>query len=218
MGTEIKICGLTRAIDAEFADAAGVQYLGVIFAGGPRERPPAHARDVLAGRRARKVGVFASQPESEIATIVETVGLQVVQLHGAADPERVASVRAATGAEIWAVVRSADGRLPDGIDELCDAADAILVDALVAGSLGGTGTRVPWGELGESLDALDYHPRIVLAGGLTPDNVDEAIDLVAPNVVDVSSGVESSPGIKDQSRVRAFVSAVRAAGERNDEH
>ena len=212
MATDIKVCGLTRSIDAEYADAAGVEYLGVIFAGGPRERTPAQARDTLAGRRARKVGVFADQPEDVIASVVETVGLHVVQLHGGADPARVERVRAATGKEIWAVVRTADGVLPDSIEELCDAADALLIDAHVPGQLGGSGVRVPWDRLGESLDALDYHPRIVLAGGLTADNVAEAIDLVAPNVVDVSSGVESSAGIKDHSRIRAFVGAVRSAG------
>src|SRR6476620_4745263 len=86
VATDIKICGLTRSIDAEYADAAGVEYLGVIFAGGPRERTPAQARDTLAGRRARKVGVFADQPEDVIASVVETVGLHVVQLHGGTDP------------------------------------------------------------------------------------------------------------------------------------
>lgn len=214
MATDIKICGLTRSVDAEYADAGGVDYLGVIFAGGLRERTPMQARDTLAGRRARKVGVFANQPADVIATLVEMVGLHVVQLHGAADVTRVESVRAATGKEVWAVVRTADGVLPDGVEELGDAADALLIDAHVAGQLGGSGVRVPWDRLGESLDALDYHPRIVLAGGLTPDNVAEAIDLVAPNVVDVSSGVESSPGIKDHARVRAFVAAVRSAGAR----
>ena len=212
MPTDIKICGLTRSVDAEFADAAGVQYLGVIFAGGPRERSPQHARDTLAGRRARKVGVFADQSEDSIAAIVETVGLQVVQLHGATDAERVERVRAATGAEIWAVIRSADGSLPDDAEALCESADALLIDALAPAALGGTGVQVPWDRLGESLDALDYHPRIVLAGGLTPDNVAEAIDYVAPNVVDVSSGVEASVGIKDHARIRAFVAAVRSAG------
>ena len=212
MATDIKICGLARSIDAEYADAAGVGYLGVIFAGGPRERTPAQARDTLAGRRARRVGVFADQSEGAIASIVEQVGLHVVQLHGAADPERVERVRAATGKEVWAVVRTADGDLPESIEELGDAADALLIDANVPGKLGGSGVRVPWDRLGESLDALDYHPRIVLAGGLTPDNVSEAIELVGPNVVDVSSGVESSPGIKDHALIRAFVAAVRTAG------
>jgi phosphoribosylanthranilate isomerase len=214
VATDIKICGLTRAVDAEYADAAGVEYLGAIFAGGPRERTPAQARETLSGRRARKVGVFGAQSDQEIATLVETVGLHVVQLHGDADAERVERVRAATGAEVWAVVRTPDGLLPDAIEELCDAADAILIDALVPGRLGGSGVPVPWDRLGESLDALDYHPRIVLAGGLTAENVAEAIDLVAPNVVDVSSGVESSPGVKDHSRLRAFIAAARAAGER----
>ena len=115
MATDIKICGLTRAVDAEYADAAGVEYLGTIFAGGPRERTPAQARETLSGRRARKVGVFGSQSDQEIATIVESVGLHVVQLHQGADPGRVDRVRAATGAEVWAVVRTADGLLPDAI-------------------------------------------------------------------------------------------------------
>ena len=213
MSVDVKICGLTRAVDAEFADAAGAQYLGVVFAGGPRERTPMQARETLAGRRARKVGVFAKQPESAIATLVDMVGLQVVQLHADADAERVQRVRAATGAEVWAVVRTADGVLPEGIEALCDAADALLIDALAAGYLGGSGQTVPWDRLGESLDELDYHPRIVLAGGLTAENVAEAIDLVAPSVVDVSSGVESSPGVKDHARIRAFVAAVRSSRE-----
>lgn len=214
MATDIKICGLTRSIDAEYADAAGVEYLGVIFAGGPRDRTATQARDTLSGRRARKVGVFAAQTEEDIAAHVDVVGLQVVQLHGAADAERVERVRAATGAEVWAVVRTADGALPEGVEELGAAADALLIDAHVPGMLGGSGVQVPWDRLGESLDALDYHPRIVLAGGLTPENVAEAIDLVAPNVVDVSSGVEASIGVKDHARIRAFVAAVRSAGAR----
>ena len=213
MSVDVKICGLTRAVDAEFADAAGVQYLGVIFAGGPRERTPTQARETVAGRRARRVGVFSTQSEEEIATTVETVGLHVVQLHADADADRVQRVRAATGAEVWAVIRTADGLLPEGVEALCEAADALLIDALASGQLGGSGQTLPWDRLGESLDELDYHPRIVLAGGLTADNVAEAIDLVAPSVVDVSSGVESSPGVKDHARIRAFVAAVRSSRE-----
>lgn len=212
MPTDVKICGLTRPIDAEFADAAGAAYLGVIFAGGPRERTPMQARETLAGRRARKVGVFAEQAADAIATLVEMVGLHVVQLHSQPDAERVAHVRAATGAEVWAVVRTSDGVLPEGIEALCEASDALLIDALVPGFLGGSGVPVRWDRLGESLDALDFHPRIILAGGLTPENVREAIDYVAPSVVDVSSGVESSPGIKDHTRIRAFIAAVRSDG------
>jgi len=216
VATEVKICGLTRSVDAEYADAAGASYLGVIFAGGPRERTPTHARDTLAGRRARKVGVFGAQPADAIAAAVEMIGLDVVQLHADPPLERVQEVRAATGAEVWAVIRTADGTLPDGIEFLCEEADAIVVDALAPGGLGGSGVTVPWIRLGESLDALDYHPRIVLAGGLTPENVAEAIDYVAPSVVDVSSGVESSSGIKDHARIRAFIAAVRSVGGVNE--
>ncbi len=210
---EVKICGLTRAVDAEYADAAGVAYLGVIFAGGPRARSVDEARATLAGRRARKVGVFADQSPSEIASMAATVGLDVVQLHGASDPIRVQAVRAATGLEVWAVVRSADGMLTAADEALADEADALLVDALAPGGLGGTGVSVPWGNLGESLDAMEHGHRIVLAGGLTPDNVAEAISYVSPVVVDVSSGVEATPGIKDHARIRAFIAAVRDSSE-----
>jgi phosphoribosylanthranilate isomerase len=208
----VKICGLTRAIDAESADAAGAAYLGVIFAGGPRQRLPAEARATLAGRRARKVGVFAHQSPTEIADVSSQVGLDVVQLHADADAERVGEVRAATGLEVWAVVRTADGILPDDVEDLADAADALLIDTLAKGVLGGSGIAMPWGILGESLDGLEAGHRIVLAGGLTPDNVADAISYVSPMVVDVSSGVESAPGVKDHARIRAFVAAVRAAG------
>ena len=210
---DVKICGLTRAEDAEFADAAGAAYLGVIFAGGPRQRTPAQAKTTLSGRRARRVGVFAGQSEREIADVAGEVGLDVAQLHGASDADRVRAVRAATGLEVWAVVRTADGSLADGVEELADAADALVVDALVPGQLGGSGIVLPWGTLGESLDAMARGHRIVLAGGLTPDNVVEAIGYVSPLIVDVSTGVESAPGIKDHARIRAFIAAVRATGQ-----
>ncbi len=219
MGVEVKICGLTKAIDAELADAAGAAYLGVIFAGGPRNRTPEEARDVLLARRARKVGVFGTQSVEEIARIAALVGLDVIQLHGlrgvedGESAEVVRAVRAATGLEVWAVVRTADGRLTETDESLADAADALVVDALVPGTLGGSGVAVPWLELGESLDAMHSGHRVVLAGGLTPENVREAIDYVSPHVVDVSSGVESAPGIKDHQRVRAFIAAVRASTE-----
>ena len=122
------------------------------------------------------------------------------------------SVRAATGLEVWAVVRTSTGVLSSHDEELADAADALLVDAMVPGQLGGRGITLPWLPLGESLDAMASGHRIVLAGGLTPDNVQEAIDYVSPMVVDVSSGVESAPGLKDQRLVRAFIAAARASG------
>jgi phosphoribosylanthranilate isomerase len=219
VAVDVKICGLTRAVDAELADAAGAAYLGVIFAGGPRNRTPEEAREVLLARRARKVGVFGAQSVEEVARIAAHVGLDVIQLHGLhgldgdAQADVVRGVRAATGLEVWAVIRTADGLLTDGDEAVADAADALVVDALAPGVLGGSGVRVPWLELGESLDAMQSGHRVVLAGGLMPENVREAIDYVSPHVVDVSSGVESAPGVKDHQRVRAFIAAVRASTE-----
>jgi phosphoribosylanthranilate isomerase len=209
--TDVKICGMTRSIDAEAADAAGAAYIGVVFAGGPRRQTPDDARSILAGRRARKVGVFGDASVGDIAATAATARLDVVQLHAASSPERVEAVRAATGLEVWAGVRTADGSLDDLAESLAGVADALLVDALVPGQLGGSGVTIPWLALGESLDAMLVGARVVLAGGLTPDNVAEAIEYVAPSVVDVSSGVESAPGIKDHARIRAFVAAVRAS-------
>ncbi|MBA3672682.1 MAG: N-(5'-phosphoribosyl)anthranilate isomerase [Gemmatimonadaceae bacterium] len=214
--TQIKICGLTRAIDAEYADAAGAAYLGVIFAGGPRERSTADARAVLLGRRARKVGVFGAQSATEIAIAATEVGLDVVQLHLDPTAERVQAVRAATGLEVWAVVRTDSGVLDSDAEALAEEADALLLDAKADGALGGSGVQVPWLALGESLDTMARGHRIVLAGGLTPENVAEAIDYVSPTVVDVSSGVERAPGIKDHQRIRAFIDAVRTSGERTE--
>jgi phosphoribosylanthranilate isomerase len=207
--TDVKICGLTRSVDAEAADAAGAAYLGVVFAGGPRRQTPEDARAILVGRRARKVGVFGEASPGDISATATTAMLDVVQLHAASSPERVEAVRAATGLEVWAGIRTADGSLDHLAESLAGVADALLVDALVPGQLGGTGVTIPWLALGESLDAMRIGARIVLAGGLTPENVAEAIEYVAPSVVDVSSGVESAPGLKDHARIRAFVAAVR---------
>ncbi len=210
---ECKICGLTRAIDAAAAEAAGADFLGVIFAGGPRNLTPAQARVVLDGRVVPAVGVFANQSVDEIARIAQESGIRMVQLHGASDVERVEAVRAATGLEVWAVCRTATGVLDADAERLSIAADALVVDALVPGALGGTGTTLPWLALGEHLDSMEHEGRIVLAGGLTPENVDEAIDYVCPAIVDVSSGVESAPGIKDHDKLRAFLAAARQNGD-----
>ena len=116
--------------------------------------------------------------------------------------------------EVWAVVELPTVCCPRALDELADAADALLIDAHVRGQLGGSGVRVPWDRLGESLDALDYHPRIMLAGGLTPENVAER-STSWPQRRGHLSGVESSPGIKDHDappRLRGHGSLSRSQG------
>jgi phosphoribosylanthranilate isomerase len=159
----------------------------------------------------RRVGVFADQSAAEIARIVGLLGLDVVQLHGTVDRERIAAVRRSADVGIWPVVRVAGDQLPETVPELLDLADGLLLDAFVPGLLGGTGVSLHWLPLADELERIRGNRPIILAGGLRPENVGEAIAALRPNVVDVSSGVESAPGIKDSGRLRAFRDAVAHA-------
>lgn len=213
MTVEIKFCGLTRPEDAEFALSLGAAYLGVIFAGGPRMLTPERALAVLGETPpgVRRVGVFADQSATDIARIVDSVRLDVVQLHTSDDARRIGDVRDAVDAAIWPVVRVAGETLPGTTRELLRAGDGLLLDAFVPGTLGGTGVAVAWTRISDELQRIRGDTPIILAGGLRPENVAEAIAALGPNVVDVSSGVESAPGIKDHKRMRDFRDAVSHA-------
>lgn len=215
MAVEIKFCGMTRAADAEYAASLGAAYVGVIFAESRRRVDPGAATGVLAGVRGRAstVGVFGPATVETIATVASDVGLDVVQLHGDPSPDVVERVRPRFGGAVWAVVRIADSALPDSAAELLAVADAVVLDAKVAGQLGGTGQSFDWGAIARTLDRRRARARVVLAGGLSPENVADAVRIIAPDVVDVSSGVESAPGIKDHARMRAFRDAVRRRGD-----
>ena len=215
---EVKLCGLTRAEDAAVAGALGVAFVGVVFAGGPRRLAPAAARLVLDGARAagaaapRRVGVFGDQGAAEIADVAAVAGLDVLQLHGTSDAATVAALRRAFRGEIWRVVRLGPGAQPGVVRDAAAGVDAVLVDALVQGTLGGAGVTVDWTWLASTLNAAGRPARLVLAGGLRPENVHTAVGVVAPDAVDVSSGIESSVGIKDHAKMRAFVEAVARGG------
>ncbi|MEP6493586.1 MAG: phosphoribosylanthranilate isomerase [bacterium] len=213
MRVEIKFCGLTRSEDANHAVSLGASYVGVIFAGGPRMLTVDRARDVLAGvpETVRRVGVFADQTATEIARVAERLGLAVVQLHGTAGIERIAEVGREFSGHIWPVLRVVDGELTPEFPELADVADGVLLDAYSPNALGGTGVRLPWRMLSAELTRRRGETPIILAGGLSADNVAQAIGDLEPDVVDVSSGVERSPGIKDHDRMRAFRDAVTHA-------
>lgn len=215
MAVEVKFCGLTRDIDAACAASLGAAYVGVIFADSPRRVAPAAAAAVVAPARgrARAVGVFGPVPAETVADVAGMAALDVVQLHGDPSPLLVERVRAVFGGEIWAVVRIERAAMPPAVSTLMRVADAVVLDAKVAGQLGGTGTAFDWNAVGRALDRRGTRARIVLAGGLDPSNVAHAVRLVEPDVVDVSSGVECAPGIKDHARMRAFTEAVRTRGD-----
>jgi phosphoribosylanthranilate isomerase len=210
VGPAVKFCGLTRPEDAEMGARLGADYLGVIFAGGPRVVTPARAREVLepAGTASR-VGVFGNQTPARIGAMAYEAGLDVVQLHGDPDAVFLAAVRVQFDGRIWAVVRSEGAVVPDGTEDLFEVADAVVIDAKVPGQLGGTGVAVAWGELHDVLLPWRRGAPLVLAGGLTPGNVAEAISILTPAVVDVSSGVEVAPGVKDHEKMRAFRRAAQ---------
>jgi phosphoribosylanthranilate isomerase len=210
VSAEIKFCGLTRPEDADFAASLGAAYIGVIFAGGPRSLNIPRAMEVLSvvPRTVARVGVFADQDADEIVRTAQVLELDVLQLHGGFDAQRVAALRRSFTGEIWPVCRLSSAVLPPAVHEMLAVGDGLLLDAAVPGKLGGTGVTLPWADLADPLRELRRFKRIILAGGLRPENVGQAIAQLSPDVVDVSSGVESAPGIKDHDRMREFRDAV----------
>ncbi len=202
--TRVKICGLTSVEDALACVELGVDAIGVNFVdASPRrvDRKTARAISDAVGTKALVVGVVANMPVSTMRALVGETGVGCLQLHG---DETDADVTAMLPHAYKAVRVS-------GSDDVARA-DAVpglyvLVDAKVEGMLGGSGRRVDL----SLVAGLARRRRLVLAGGLSPENVAEAVAEVRPWCVDVASGVESSLGVKDHSKVRAFVEATRAA-------
>ena len=203
----VKVCGLTRPGDAAVAVAAGAAYLGVVFAGGPRSVTAADAAAVRsAAGRVPVFGVYGEQSVEEILRSRDAAGLAGAQLHGPYRREEAARLRA-EGLLVWRVVRIAT---PDDLDTLAGAAldaDAVLVEPRVPRAAGGAGVALDLAVAREARSRL-AGVTMVLAGGLRPDTVGEAVALVRPEVVDVSSGVEHLPGIKDPEKIARFMEAV----------
>jgi phosphoribosylanthranilate isomerase len=212
----VKICGLTRIGDAAHAVDSGASYVGAIMAGGPRLLTVDRARAVLGPRRhdVQRVVVFGDQHPDDVIVTVRDLDLDIAQLHGACTPASIDAIRLATGREVWPVLRVTGTTLPADAVALGASAGAVVLDAHVVGQLGGTGVALDWSGLQEAVEALRAAVpgiRVILAGGLRPANVIEAIRLLSPDVVDVSSGVESETGVKDPMLVEQFVAAVRSA-------
>lgn len=202
--TRVKICGITCAEDALAAVEAGANALGFVFVPGtPRCVRPEVAASILRELPpfVSTVGVFVDQPLEEVLAIITAVKLHVAQLHGQ-EPE--AFSRRLPVPVIKALRVRDEGSLKP-ISSY--PAHAFLLDADVAGQPGGTGRLLPWDV---AVRATGLAP-IILSGGLRPENVGEAVRRVRPFAVDVSSGVERSPGRKDHRKVREFIANVRQA-------
>jgi phosphoribosylanthranilate isomerase len=209
----IKICGLTKVDEALACLDAGADRIGLNFhVESPRSVNLARAREIIAAvaRPAQIVGVFVNRLADDVTRIAQELDLVAVQLHGDEPLEHLLALD-----RFW-IIRAFRLGSPDDIRAMTDyleqvraagrTPDAVLVDAYVPGRAGGTGSLLAH----ELLDLIPPLPRLILAGGLTPENVAERAQRVRPWMVDVASGVESSPGRKDLAKVRAFIRAVRS--------
>lgn len=210
----VKICGITNLDDGLVAAEAGADFLGFIFyPKSPRYVTPEQARDLIAALREsgfgpRCVGVFVDEPVNNVRRIIDLCGLDLVQLHGSEPPLEVQMLapRAykALRPKHWADAYAAVGTYQDFVTVRPDQ-PAFLIDAYDPWKFGGTGQEAD--RRSARLVAAKF--PILLAGGLTPENVAEAIEYVRPWGVDVSSGVETAPGRKDAKKVRAFIAMAR---------
>ncbi|HEU4751797.1 MAG TPA: phosphoribosylanthranilate isomerase [Armatimonadota bacterium] len=202
MAVRVKICGITNLEDALLAVEAGADALGFVFASSPRRVNPEQAAVIL-----RELPPFVTTVglvvDQDPRPILDICPLDVVQFHGSEPPDAITRI----GRRAYKAFRV---REPADLQPLTayGAASAFLLDAYVPGVPGGTGQQFPW-EL--AAQAARFGKPVIVAGGLTPENVSLCIETTRPYAVDVSSGVEAAPGKKDPALVRAFIAAARAA-------
>ncbi|HUF75155.1 MAG TPA: phosphoribosylanthranilate isomerase [Longimicrobiales bacterium] len=209
-GVRVKICGLVRREDVLVADAAGADYLGVVLSAGfGRSVDPGRAASLVEGTRAVKVAVLVDETAASGEAAARALGAEVLQLHGSEEPDLLEALRGRGEWTLWKAVRAASlADIERTVERYAPLADGILVEGWREGSLGVGGARLALdAERVRALvpDDLDF----VLAGGLAPATVAEAVRRFRPDVVDVSSGVEPELGVKDASMVQAFVRAAR---------
>ncbi len=204
MNTQVKICGITNLADAQAAIEAGADALGFIFyEKSPRYMTIPAVAEIFkkSTLRIMRVGVFVNAPEDFVLRAVAECGLSLLQFHGDEPPEFCTQ---------FDVMSMKAFRIRD-VESLKDLpkypTDAWLLDACSAENLGGSGEKFNWQI---AVEAQKFGRPVFIAGGLTPENVAGAVRHVKPFGVDVSSGVESSPGMKDHAKVRAFIRAVRS--------
>lgn len=209
--TEIKICGITNLDDASFAAECGVDALGFnFFSKSPRYVAPERAKEIIERipEKITKVGVFVNHDALEVKKIVEFCGLDLVQLHGDESSEYCGQFPRSLLIKAFSPRREAD------LQKLRTyPVRAILVDAYDPLRYGGTGKRSDWGI---AVKVKKTH-LLIIAGGLSADDIREVIENVSPHAVDINSGVESSPGRKDPEKVKKIVEIVRRIGRKGSE-
>ncbi len=217
--TWIKICGTTNLADAHLAVNAGADALGFIFAPSPRQIQQDTAAEIIAALPSciEKIGVTVNQHPEAVAKLAQNVGLTGIQLQGDEPGDQLRAYRAALGERKIIKTLQARQLLAAGKDYLhqylheSEFFDALLIDSGVPGRHGGTGVPFDWNAIAPLMAYIKSYSPVIIAGGLTPANVSEAIRLFEPWGVDVVSGVEGAPGHKDAAKVRAFVDTVRTA-------
>jgi phosphoribosylanthranilate isomerase len=199
-----KVCGITNPDDAREAAEAGADAVGLIFADSPRRVSVEEARRISTAmpNGVLKVGVFVDAEPEEVLRIAREAGLDLAQLHGDEAPETVAAIRGA-GLPVMKAVRVRNAEALGTLERY--EADLFMLDAWSARARGGTGETFDWG-LAKSVKGRD---NIVVSGGLTPENVREAIEFFEPYGVDAVSSLEERPGKKSGERVRRFVRAAK---------
>jgi len=203
MKTQVKICGVTSVADAQAAAGAGADLIGLMFyEGSPRHVTIAQAVEISRALPpfVLRVGVFVNPDETLVTRAIAECGLSLLQFHGDEDSAFCTQF----GLMSMKAVRMRDAESLNLLENY--HTEAFLLDAYSQAGLGGTGEKFNW-DL--AVAAQKYGKPIFLAGGLTPENVTNAVRLVRPFAVDVSSGVESAPGKKDAAKVRDFIAAVR---------
>lgn len=212
----IKICGITTPKDAQLAALAGADAVGLNFYPGSKRFLDSSVADKIVSvlpRNVAKVGVFVNSPPDQILAIADRLKLDWIQLHG---DETVETLAALAGRMILVAFRLGEPGVAPVREYLaeCDRRqvqpNALLFDVARPGEYGGTGHSLDWGAIGQVRDEFRRYP-LVLAGGLTPFNVAEAVAIVRPDAVDVASGIESKPGVKDMLLIRAFVTSAKKA-------
>jgi phosphoribosylanthranilate isomerase len=204
--TRVKVCGITRLEDAELAVEHGAWALGfILWEPSPRAADPAVAAGIARAmrRRAELVGVFVNASLDDVARAADALGLTHLQLHGDEGPAFATEARRRTGCKVIKAARIASGADLQALERY--RTDFHLLDTRVEGKQGGSGASWDWELAGHRRSTIPA----ILSGGLTAENVADGIAAVRPYAVDVASGVEASPGIKDPEKVQAFLAAAR---------